>query len=107
MFIQVAASLLIVLFGYIYKALRPPPPRICGSPDGPPITSPRIKLSDGRHLAYREAGVCKEEAKYKIIVIHGFDSSKDLTLPISQGYNSEFSAVSCSPVSYSLLLLFS
>ncbi|GMH07326.1 hypothetical protein Nepgr_009166 [Nepenthes gracilis] len=43
-----------------------------------------IKLSDGRHLAYREAGVSKEDAKYKIIVIHGFDSSKDLSLPVSQ-----------------------
>ncbi|KAJ7001853.1 hypothetical protein NC653_012056 [Populus alba x Populus x berolinensis] len=29
-------------------------------------------------------GVPKEEAKHKIIVIHGFDSSKDLSLPVSQ-----------------------
>ncbi|CAL5334548.1 unnamed protein product [Camellia sinensis] len=32
------------------EATRPPPPRICGSADGPPVTAPRIKLSDGRHL---------------------------------------------------------
>ncbi|RXI04796.1 hypothetical protein DVH24_039070, partial [Malus domestica] len=56
----------------------------CGSPGGPPVTSPRVKLSDGRHLAYRELGVPKEEAKHKIIVIHGFLSSKDLSLPVAQ-----------------------
>ncbi|KAI6685308.1 hypothetical protein NL676_031221 [Syzygium grande] len=31
-----------------------------------------------------EIGTPKEEAKYKVIVIHGFDSSKDLNLPIPQ-----------------------
>ncbi|THG13962.1 hypothetical protein TEA_024831 [Camellia sinensis var. sinensis] len=64
--------------------IRPPPPKICGSKKGPPITSPRIKLSDGRHLAYKERGVPKENAQFKVIVVHGFDSSKDLYLPISQ-----------------------
>ncbi|GMG98448.1 hypothetical protein Nepgr_000288 [Nepenthes gracilis] len=47
--------------------------------DDPLITSPRIKLSDGRHLAYREAGVPRTEAKYKIIIAHGFGSSKDMS----------------------------
>ncbi|KAM7275815.1 hypothetical protein ACFE04_017681 [Oxalis oulophora] len=69
---------------WAYQALKPPPTKICGTPDGPPVTSPRIKLSDGRHLSYRETGVPKQDAKYKIIVIHGFDSSKDLNLPVSQ-----------------------
>lgn len=77
-------ALAVILVGYVYKAIKPPPPKICGSADGPPVTSPRIKLKDGRHLAYREAGVSKEEAKYKVIVIHGFDSSKDLSLPVSK-----------------------
>ncbi|KAE8733058.1 putative catalytic [Hibiscus syriacus] len=72
------------LLGWACQALKPPPPRICGSADGPPVTSSRIKLDDGRHLAYREAGVPREEAKYKIVVIHGFDSSKDLNLPTPQ-----------------------
>lgn len=67
-----------------YRAVKPPPPRICGSPNGPPVTSPRIKLSDGRHLAYKERGVPKELAKYKVILVHGFDSSKDIYLPLSQ-----------------------
>ncbi|XP_039015024.1 uncharacterized protein LOC120145200 [Hibiscus syriacus] len=84
MIAPIAVALTVGLLGWAYQALKPPPPRICGSADGPPVTSPRIKLDDGRHLAYREAGVPREEAKYKIVVIHGFDSSKDLNLPTSQ-----------------------
>ncbi|GAV66631.1 Abhydrolase_6 domain-containing protein [Cephalotus follicularis] len=84
MFAPIAVALGVGLLGLAYLALKPLPPKICGSPGGPPVTSPRIKLSDGRHLAYRETGISKEEAKYKIIVIHGFDSSKDLNLPVSQ-----------------------
>lgn len=84
MIAPIAVALAVGLLGWAYKALKPPPPRICGSPDGPPVTSTRVKLSDGRHLAYRESGVPKEEAKYKIIVIHGYNSSKDLGLPVSQ-----------------------
>ncbi|CAH1423742.1 unnamed protein product [Lactuca virosa] len=42
--------------GCIYIRIKPPPPRVCGSPGGPPITSPRIQLNDGRHLSYREWG---------------------------------------------------
>ncbi|CAK7329103.1 unnamed protein product [Dovyalis caffra] len=40
---------------------KPPPPNICGLPGGPPVTSPRIKLGDGRYLAYRERGVAQRE----------------------------------------------
>ena len=81
----VAASVLVVsAMIYVYKSVKPPPPKICGTPNGPPISSPRIKLNDGRHLAYRERGVAKEHAKYKVILVHGFDSSKDIYLPLSQ-----------------------
>ncbi|KVI07896.1 hypothetical protein Ccrd_013736 [Cynara cardunculus var. scolymus] len=72
-------SLLVFFTGFLawaYQATRPPPPKICGSPDGPPVTSPRIKLRDGRHLSYLEYGVPKDTAKYKIIYVHGFDSCK-------------------------------
>ncbi|CAN6557217.1 unnamed protein product [Malus baccata var. baccata] len=41
--------------------------------------SPRIKLADGRHLAYRESGVPKNKANYKIIMVHGFGSSKEMS----------------------------
>ncbi|MFQ6619692.1 hypothetical protein Gotur_001223 [Gossypium turneri] len=89
MIAPIAVALTVGLLGWTYRALKPPPPNICGSPDGPPVTSPRIKLSDGRHLAYREAGVPREEAKYKIVVIHGFGSSKDLNLPASEELGEE------------------
>lgn len=84
MFGQVVLAFVAILLGYGYKAIKPPPPKICGSPGGPRVTSPRIKLKDGRHLAYREVGVGKEDAKHKIIIVHGFDSSKDLSWPVSQ-----------------------
>ncbi|KAJ9699500.1 hypothetical protein PVL29_008202 [Vitis rotundifolia] len=84
MFVPIAVAVVVGVLGWAYQATKPPPPKICGSPDGPLVTSPRVRLSDGRHLAYRETGVSKEEAKHKIIVIHGFDSSKDFNLPASQ-----------------------
>lgn len=65
------------LLAWAYQATRPPPPKICGTPDGPPITAPRIKLSDGRHLAYKEHGVPREEAKYKFVYIHGIASCRN------------------------------
>ncbi|CAL0309954.1 unnamed protein product [Lupinus luteus] len=70
------AVLLIGFIAWAYQAIRPPPPKICGSPDGPHITAPRIKLRDGRHLAYQEHGVPKDAAKNKIIYVHGFDSCR-------------------------------
>ncbi|XP_031474132.1 uncharacterized protein LOC116246405 [Nymphaea colorata] len=77
---------IVVLVGFLawgYRAIQPPPPKICGSRDGPPITAPRIKLADGRYLAYEEFGVPKTEAKYKIIFVHGFDGCRFQTLPVS------------------------
>ncbi|XP_055830966.1 uncharacterized protein LOC129899993 isoform X3 [Solanum dulcamara] len=62
---KVLVVLLISGLAWAFPALLPPPPRICGSPDGPTVTGPRIKLRDGRHLAYKEHGVPKEKAKYK------------------------------------------
>lgn len=71
--------LLVGLVGFLawaYQATRPPPPKICGSPDGPPVTAPRIQLKDGRYLAYKEFGVPKEIAKHKIVFVHGFDNCR-------------------------------
>ncbi|KAG1369675.1 hypothetical protein COCNU_15G000410 [Cocos nucifera] len=84
MLFRAAAVLLIILLGLAYQSIQPPPPKLCGSPDGPPITSPRIQLKDGRHLAYKEAGTPKEKAKYKIITAHAFGTSKEFALPVSQ-----------------------
>ncbi|CAA7027897.1 unnamed protein product [Microthlaspi erraticum] len=46
--------------------------------------SNRVKLRDGRLLAYREGGVPKKEAKFKIILVHGFRSSKNLEFSASK-----------------------
>lgn len=43
---------------------------------GFPAKAPRIRLKDGRRLAYSETGVPKDEAKFKIILAHGFMGSR-------------------------------
>ena len=87
MIVAIVLALAVGLLGWVYQALKPPPPKICGSTNGPPLTSPRVKLRDGRHLAYREVGVPKEEAQYKIIICHSYNNSKDMHLPASQVTN--------------------
>ncbi|KAF5473842.1 hypothetical protein F2P56_005797 [Juglans regia] len=67
---------LVGFLAWAYKAVQPPPSKICGSADGPPVTAPRIQLSDGRHLAYKEHGVPKEMATHKIVFVHGYDSCR-------------------------------
>ncbi|XP_059627562.1 uncharacterized protein LOC132270393 isoform X2 [Cornus florida] len=68
----------------------PPPESISGSSssDGdvedPLVDPPRIRLSDGRYLAYQERGVPKNKSNYKIIIVHGFGSSKDMSFLASQ-----------------------
>ncbi|XP_020202709.1 uncharacterized protein LOC109788401 [Cajanus cajan] len=76
MLLKIATIFLIGFLALAYQAINPPPPRTCGSPGGPPITAPRIKLRDGRHLAYKEHGVPREVAKKKIVFLHGFGSSR-------------------------------
>lgn len=50
-------------------------------------SSLRIKLNDGRFLAYTERGVPKNKSNYRIIVVHGFASSKDMHFMASQVSN--------------------
>lgn len=64
------------LLAWADKGLRPPAPNVTGTPGGPTITAPRVKLRDGRYLAYKEYGVPKDEAKHHFIFIHGFDSCR-------------------------------
>ncbi|GMI79949.1 hypothetical protein like AT2G36290 [Hibiscus trionum] len=64
------------ILGWAYQAIQPPLPKTCGSPDGPPVTASRIKLKDGRHFAYKEHGVPRDAAKYKIVYVHGIDSCR-------------------------------
>ncbi|XP_020581550.1 uncharacterized protein LOC110025425 [Phalaenopsis equestris] len=83
-FSKLPGILLLGLVALLYQAIQPPPPKICGSSNGPPVTSPRIKLRDGRHLAYLELGIPKEKAEFKIVFIHGFDSCRYDVFPVSQ-----------------------
>lgn len=47
-------------------------------------SSKKMRLRDGRCLAYIEKGVPREEANYKVLVVHGFDSSKDMNFVAPQ-----------------------
>ncbi|KAI3995128.1 hypothetical protein MKX01_031930 [Papaver californicum] len=71
----VSLVVLMVFVAFAYQAIQPPAPKICGSSDGPPITAPSVKLN---------------EAKYKIVYIHGFDSFRLNPMPLSQGYMVSF-----------------
>ncbi|KAK9122773.1 hypothetical protein Sjap_012375 [Stephania japonica] len=84
MFKRVPLLLFLGVLSWAYQAIQIPPPKLCGSPEGPPVTAPRIELRDGRYLAYKEHGVLKNEAKYKIVFIHGFDSCRHDAFPMSK-----------------------
>ncbi|KAJ6909138.1 LOW QUALITY PROTEIN: hypothetical protein NC652_020190 [Populus alba x Populus x berolinensis] len=80
---EITAALFFGLAIWAYQATNPPPPKICGTPGGPPITAPRVKLRDGRHLAYKEQGVSRETAKSKIVYVHGFASTRHDTVSVA------------------------
>ncbi|XP_021728666.1 uncharacterized protein LOC110695748 [Chenopodium quinoa] len=73
---KIFVVVIVVCLTWADRAFRPPPPKVCGMPGGPPVTAPRIKLRDGRYLAYKEYGVPKDEAKHHFVFIHGFDSCR-------------------------------
>ncbi|KAJ1440682.1 Alpha/Beta hydrolase fold [Sesbania bispinosa] len=75
---RAAILLLMGLLGMVYQATQLPPPNRSDSPDNHSMVSTRIRLSDGRYLAYRERGVSKDKAQHCIIIVHGFGSSKDM-----------------------------
>ncbi|KAK7356828.1 hypothetical protein VNO80_16107 [Phaseolus coccineus] len=82
--IPISVPLVLILLGLVYTAIKPPSPKICGSISAPQVTPPKLKLGDGRNLAYQEFGVPKEEARYNIIVIHGYNTAKHEALALSQ-----------------------
>lgn len=77
MFKKILVVFFVGILAWGFQAIQPPAPKKCGSPGGPPVTEPRIQLSDGRYLAYKERGVPKDVAKFKVVYVHGFDSNKD------------------------------
>ncbi|KAM7266051.1 hypothetical protein ACFE04_003734 [Oxalis oulophora] len=76
LFSKFIGILFVGVIAYAYQVTKPPPPKTCGSPNGPPVTAPRFKLNDGRHLAYKEHGVPIQDAKHKIVFVHGFDTCR-------------------------------
>ncbi|KAM0935107.1 putative alpha/beta hydrolase-1 [Dioscorea sansibarensis] len=73
----IVVALTLVLGSWYYaEYIRPPPPTPCGTEGGPPVTASRIRLRDGRFLAYKETGVQKDRAEFKIVFCHGFLSSR-------------------------------
>ncbi len=82
----------VALLGMVYEATKLNQARSDHSIDRdyPPANSPRIKLSDGRHLAYTEKGVPKNQSNYKIIIVHGFGSSKEMNFLAPQVKASTF-----------------
>jgi len=81
-----AAAMLSSLAGWLSRTVQPqpPPPRVCGTDGGPPVTAPRLRLRDGRHLAYCETGVPKDKARFKVVFSHGFTGSREDTVRPSQ-----------------------
>ncbi|KAJ7556911.1 hypothetical protein O6H91_05G104100 [Diphasiastrum complanatum] len=77
------------LISWVYLSIRPPRSKVCGSPNGPPVTAPRVRLRDGRHLAYQEVGVPKEKAQYKVIAVHGYGGSRHECFPVSEALMKE------------------
>ncbi len=69
--VAVAASL-------VFKTITPPPPKLLNSssPDGLAVTAPRVRMRDGRFLAYKERGVPREMAQYHLISVHGYGRSR-------------------------------
>lgn len=93
---KTAVVSLIGLLGMVYQATQLPPPPKSDPPGGfvvdidvedngdGLVDAARIRLSDGRYLAYREKGVSKIESNYRIVLVHGFGSSKEMNFPASQ-----------------------
>lgn len=80
---RAAIVLFIGLLGMFYQATQ----NGNDSPDGVvPVSPTKVRLSDGRYLAYREKGVPKDQAKHFIIIVHGFGSSKDMNFSAPQVY---------------------
>ncbi|EYU43050.1 hypothetical protein MIMGU_mgv1a024275mg, partial [Erythranthe guttata] len=70
-----------------------PPPNTCGSKNGSTVTVSRIQLKDGRHLAYKEYGLPKDNAKHKIVFVHGFDSCRHDASAITALLSTDFFSI--------------
>jgi hypothetical protein len=75
---SVLLLLLAVAASLVFKTITPPPPKLLNSssPDGLTVTAPRVRMRDGRFLAYKERGVPRETAQYHVISVHGYGRSR-------------------------------
>ncbi|KAF3439445.1 hypothetical protein FNV43_RR17723 [Rhamnella rubrinervis] len=83
---RIGVVLIMGLLGMLYLATQLPPSQESSELDDQqlPAISTRIRLSDGRYLAYREKGVPRHESNHKIILVHGFGSSKEMNFLATQ-----------------------
>lgn len=70
--------------GFLTKPTQPAETAESSSGDEQSCNSHKIRLTDGRLLAYSERGVSKDEASYRVIIVHGFASSKEMKFTASQ-----------------------
>ncbi|KAI3411454.1 AB hydrolase-1 domain-containing protein, partial [Psidium guajava] len=79
-----AVAVLLMGLMVLYKAAQLPPPQDAVLAAETATTCTRIRLRDGRYLAYRERGIARERSNYKVIVVHGFGSSKEMSFQAPQ-----------------------
>nr|AAM92287.1 hypothetical protein [Oryza sativa Japonica Group] len=72
---------------WLYRRAAAPARAYCGAERGPPpVTAARVRLRDGRHLAYHESGVAREAARVRVVFSHGFTGSRLDGLGASQTF---------------------
>ncbi|KAL3752327.1 hypothetical protein ACJRO7_013044 [Eucalyptus globulus] len=83
---MISRGVAVLLMGLmvLYKAAQLSPPQDAVLPADTATICTRIRLRDGRYLAYRERGVARERSSYKVIVVHGFGSSKEMNFQAPQ-----------------------
>ncbi|CAI5470633.1 unnamed protein product [Closterium sp. Yama58-4] len=75
---QPVALIIAIWAVFIFRAIQAPPPIPLTDAD---VTSPRVRLSDGRHVAYHEMGAAADVAKYQVLVVHAWQTSRLSMLP--------------------------
>ncbi|CAI5494603.1 unnamed protein product [Closterium sp. Naga37s-1] len=78
LYISVVALIIAIWAVFIFRAIQAPPPIPLTDAD---VTSPRVRLSDGRHVAYHEMGAAADVAKYQVLVVHAWQTCRLSMLP--------------------------
>ncbi|CAI5989409.1 unnamed protein product [Closterium sp. NIES-65] len=78
LYFSVVALIIAIWAVFIFRAIQAPPPIPLTDAD---VTSPRVRLSDGRHVAYHEMGAAADVAKYQVLVVHAWQTCRLSMLP--------------------------